>query len=52
MDINDVAASLQQTNPEMAAVVSAFSNNFQENLGRIQTLEKDVKISAEKLIGI
>ena len=48
MDLNDVAASLQSTNPEMAAVVETFNTNFQATLGRVQTLEKDVKTSAEK----
>jgi len=52
MDLNDVAASLQSTNPEMAQVVSTFNENFQQNLSQIQTLQKDVKTAAEKRDGL
>ena len=48
MDLNDVAASLQSTNPEMATIVNTFNTNFQTNMAQIQELQKDVKTSAEK----
>ena len=52
MDLNDVAATLQNTNPEMAQVVETFNQNFQANVQQIQTLQKDVKTAVEKRDGL
>ena len=52
MDLNDVAATLQKTNPELAQVVETFNNNFQNNMAQIQTLQKDVKTAVEKRDGL
>ena len=48
MTIQDVAAHLQTANPEMAAIVTSYTGNMETALGQVQTLQKDVKTSAEK----
>lgn len=51
MDITleDVGGFLSEKgNPEMAEVINTFAKNYNETVGKINTLENDVKTSAEK----
>jgi len=48
MTIADVAATLQSTNPEAAQALTDYQTNFNNTLGRVATLEKDIKGAAEK----
>ena len=48
MTLPDIAQELQQTNPEAAEFLNSVNENFQSTLGRVQTLEKDMKSAAEK----
>jgi hypothetical protein len=48
MTIADITASLQDSNPEAATALQAYQTNFDNTLGRVAILEKDIKGAAEK----
>ncbi len=48
MTLPDIAQELEKTNPDAAKFLTEVNENFQSTLGRVQTLEKDIKSAAEK----
>ena len=48
MTLPDIAQELEKTNPDAAKFLTEVNENFQSTLGRVQSLEKDIKTAAEK----
>ena len=48
MDLNEVVAKIEKQYPDEAQALGGFQTTFNETLGRVSTLEKDLKTAAEK----
>lgn len=48
MDFLEAISVVEKINPEVASVMTEYNTNFNNTLSKVQTLEKDLKTSAEK----
>jgi len=48
MDVNEAIAKIEKQFPDEAAAIANFQTTFTNTLGKVSSLEKDLKVAAEK----